>query len=204
VGAEANGSGRLERVDRTPAQDRVIGVAYVLFGEHGVSGTSLQMIADALGVTKAAVYHQFKTKDEIVIANAQDELVELQDALDAAEAEPDRARGLDLLLTEIVDRYVERRRRTVLLQNDPVVVRLFAHHEPFRRFMDRLYGFLIGADPEHSTVQAAMMASAIGAAVVHPLVVDLDDDELRNQLLHFARRLVQVPSTADLAPAGVA
>jgi AcrR family transcriptional regulator len=30
-----------------------------------VSGTSLQMIAGAMGVTKAAVYHQFKTKEEI-------------------------------------------------------------------------------------------------------------------------------------------
>jgi AcrR family transcriptional regulator len=30
-----------------------------------VSGTSLQLIAGAMGVMKAAVYHQFKTKDEI-------------------------------------------------------------------------------------------------------------------------------------------
>lgn len=36
-----------------------------LFADHGVSGTSLQLIAGAMGVMKAAVYHQFKTKDEI-------------------------------------------------------------------------------------------------------------------------------------------
>ena len=29
------------------------------------------MIADELGVTKAAVYHQYKTKDEIVLAAAE-------------------------------------------------------------------------------------------------------------------------------------
>jgi hypothetical protein len=34
----------------------------------GVGGTSLQMIADAIGVTKAAVYHQFNTNEEIVVA----------------------------------------------------------------------------------------------------------------------------------------
>ena len=41
---------------------------------HGSGGTSLQMIADAIGVTKAAVYHQYRTKDEIILAAAEDEL----------------------------------------------------------------------------------------------------------------------------------
>jgi AcrR family transcriptional regulator len=47
---------------------RIVTAALVLFSEHGVSGTSLQMIADAIGVTKAAVYHQFRTKEAIVVA----------------------------------------------------------------------------------------------------------------------------------------
>ena len=51
------------------------------------------MIADAIGVTKAAIYHQFKTKDEIVLAAVEVELVKLEAALDAAEAERDPARG---------------------------------------------------------------------------------------------------------------
>jgi AcrR family transcriptional regulator len=33
----------------------VLDAALDLFAEHG--GTSLQMIADAIGITKAAVYH---------------------------------------------------------------------------------------------------------------------------------------------------
>ena len=43
------------------------------------------MIADAIGVTKAAIYHQFKTKDEIVLAAIEVELAKLETALDAAE-----------------------------------------------------------------------------------------------------------------------
>ena len=60
-----------------------------------MSGTSLQMIADTIGVTKAAVYHQFKTKEEIVIAVVEVDLAQLEAALDAAEAErrPACARG---------------------------------------------------------------------------------------------------------------
>ncbi|HWS45775.1 MAG TPA: TetR family transcriptional regulator, partial [Acidimicrobiia bacterium] len=73
------------------AQARIVDAALDLFAEHGVGGTSLQMIADAIGVTKAAVYHQFKTKDEIVLAVAEAELARLASAIDAAEAEPSRA-----------------------------------------------------------------------------------------------------------------
>ena len=45
-----------------------------LFAQNGVGGTSLRMIADAIGVTKAAVYHQHNTKGEVVLAAAQAEL----------------------------------------------------------------------------------------------------------------------------------
>ena len=65
----------------TAAQTRIIDAALDLFAEHGVSGTSLQMIADAIGVTKAAVYHQFNTKDEIVLAVAEVVLARLEAAV---------------------------------------------------------------------------------------------------------------------------
>ena len=52
------------------------------------------MIADTIGVTKAAVYHQFKTKDEIVIAAAGTELVAGRGVWSRPEeAEPDAERG---------------------------------------------------------------------------------------------------------------
>ena len=67
-----------------------------------MSGTSLQMIADAMGVTKAAVYHQFKTKEEIVIAVLEADLVRLESALDTAEAEQG-PRAREVLLTLVID-----------------------------------------------------------------------------------------------------
>ena len=45
------------------------------------------MIADALGVTKAAAYHKYNTKDEIIVAVAQVVLGRLEAAVTAAEAE---------------------------------------------------------------------------------------------------------------------
>ena len=145
------------------AQLRIIDAALDLFAEHGVSGTSLQMIADAIGVTKAAVYHQFKTKDEIVLAATEFELAKLESALDAAEAEPSRAKALDLLLTQVIDLAVERRRMVRFLQHDPVVVRFLAEHAPFRQLMDRLFRALTGDDDgADARVPAAMLSAAIG------------------------------------------
>ena len=176
------------------AQQRVINAALELFAEYGVGGTSLQMIADHIGVTKAAVYHQFKTKDEIVLAAAETELAKVEVAVEAAEAEPDRARARELLVDLIVDLAVERRRMESTLLGDPVIVRFFANYEPFRQVMGRLYRVLMNDDSSSDArLSAAMLTAAIGGAVMHPIVADLDDDALRAQLLRLARRFLDLP-----------
>src|SRR3978361_2105401 len=81
------------RARRGQARARLIGAAGDLFSEHGVDGTSLQAIADRLGVTKAAVYHQFASKDAIVIAVAEPVIEQLRQIADtAAMLPPDGAR----------------------------------------------------------------------------------------------------------------
>jgi AcrR family transcriptional regulator len=185
---------RLARTDYSAAQTRVLHAAHDLFGTHGVSGTSLQMIADTIGVTKAAVYHQFKSKEEIVIAVAETELIALQDALDVAEAEPDKTRARDLLLVQVVDMAVTKRRLTGVLQFDPVVVRLLAEHGPFQQFIERLYRVLLGeGDGVEARVNAAVMSGALSAAVMHPLVTDVGDEVLRTQILKVTRRILDLP-----------
>jgi AcrR family transcriptional regulator len=175
------------------AQTRIIEAALGLFALHGVGGTSLQMIADTIGVSKAAVYHQFRTKDEIVIAAAEADMARLEAALDAAEAE-DGPDAVDHLLTRLIDLAVEHRRMVTMLNNDPVMVRLLNEHEPFRVLMDRLYRLLAGGDASgDGRVPAAMLSAAIGGTVVHPLVADMDDDELRANFLDLARRLLGLP-----------
>ncbi|MGD1110405.1 MAG: helix-turn-helix domain-containing protein, partial [Mycobacterium sp.] len=74
--------GQLRVIQHSAARTRVLDAALNLFAAHGVSGTSLQMIADAVGITKAAIYHQFRTKDQIVIAVTERELGRLGPALE--------------------------------------------------------------------------------------------------------------------------
>ncbi len=192
--AAPSAAGRLGAPPRSAAQTRIVTAALVLFAENGVGSTSLQMIADAVGVTKAAVYHQFKTKEEIVVAAVEVELARLEPALDAAEADDDGPRALDRLLSQVIDLAVARRRMVSTLEYDPVVVRLLAEHEPFTTFMQRLFRLLVGhgTGPD-ARVRAAMISTAIGGAVTHPLVADLDDDALRTQLLHLTRQFLDLP-----------
>ncbi len=176
-------------------QERTVGAALELFARHGVAGTSFQMIADALGVTKAAIYHQFKTKEAIVIAAAEDELARVETAIEAAENEASPALARDVLVARIVDLAVERRRMEGSLLGDPVIVSYFSHHEPFRRVMDRLYRVLMGDDAgPDGRLSAAMLTAAIGGAVMHPIATELDDEALRSQLLRLARRFLDLPT----------
>ena len=181
-------------VRRTPAQSRILHAALDLFADYGVSGTSLQMIADAVGVTKAAVYHKFKTKEEIVIAVAEMELATLENALEAAEAQADSVGARKVLLTEVVGMAVERRRWVRALQNDPVMVRLLGEHEPFRNLITRLYAILLNeADDTEARISAALFSGAIAGTVINPLVDDIDDDTLRSVLIHLTARMFKLP-----------
>jgi AcrR family transcriptional regulator len=184
-------TGELGETPLSATQDRILSAALELFGEHGVNGTSYQMVADALGVTKAAIYHQFKTKDDIVIAVTERELSKLGDALAAAEAEKSHTKARELLLSAVVDHAVEHRRAASTLQFDPVIVRLLAAHKPFQLFVERLYRALIGDDtgPE-ARLDVAILSSTIGGTVVHPLAADIDEETLRARLLHTARRIL--------------
>jgi AcrR family transcriptional regulator len=172
------------------AQSRIIEAALGLFADHGISGTSLQMIADALGVTKAAVYHQYNTKEEIVLAVAQVVLARLEGAVTAAEAERSRGRARQMLIAEMVDLAVEQRGMAGVLQRDPVMLRFLESHAPFRRVMVRVNRVLMGgASDTRARVQAATAAAAIAGAVIHPLVLDLDDESLRAELVKQVQRL---------------
>ena len=153
------------------------------------------MIADEIGVTKAAVYHQYRAKDEIVLAAAEAELSILEGVVTRAEAERSARKARDAAVAGIVDLSIERRRTTATILSDPVIVDFFADHEQFRDVMHRLRHLLMGKDtgPE-STLRMVMLIAAISGAVSNPLVVDFDDETLRSELLRLARRFLGLPA----------
>lgn len=173
----------------TLPQSRIVAASLELFATRGVGGTSLQMIADAIGVTKAALFYQFRTKDEIVLAAAEDELARLEAVLDNADAASPRTRRRQVLLKGMVDLSVDRRRTVSVILSDPVVLGVFAEHERYHRVLNRLTDLLMGPGTgRHRHMQTAMFMAALSGAVMHPMLSDMDDETLRSELLQLARR----------------
>jgi AcrR family transcriptional regulator len=79
--------GRLDPGEPSTRQ-RIQQVAVELFTENGYEATSLREIAERLGVTKAALYYHFKSKDEIVQSLFDDQGAMIEKLIAWAQAQP--------------------------------------------------------------------------------------------------------------------
>jgi AcrR family transcriptional regulator len=73
---------------RVDTRTRIQQVALELFSERGYEATSLREIAERLGVTKAALYYHFRTKEEIVQSLFEDQLAQLDTLIAWARQQP--------------------------------------------------------------------------------------------------------------------
>jgi AcrR family transcriptional regulator len=65
---------------RTDTREQIKTVALELFVERGYEGTSLRKVSERLGITKAAVYYHFRSKEDILASLIEDSLADV-DAL---------------------------------------------------------------------------------------------------------------------------
>jgi AcrR family transcriptional regulator len=175
---------------------RLLATALRLFTEHGVEGTSLQMIADALGVTKAAVYYHFKTKDEIAEAVAEPGLRELDAVVEEAERQRRRGARTDHLLTGFVDVVVRHRALISLFSSDPTIARMLpcSWKSTEENFQVRMMDVLVGPERDLGRLVAAQVAIAgIALAGGSADLAALDDETLRRHLLDVGRKLLGRP-----------
>ena len=69
-------------------RERIQSIALELFAEQGYEKTSLREIAERLGVTKAALYYHFKSKEDIVRSFTEDYRAELDALIAWGAAQP--------------------------------------------------------------------------------------------------------------------
>src|SRR5579862_557252 len=69
-------------------RSRLRELALSLFAEQGYEKTSLREIAEQLGVTKAALYYYFKSKEDIVRSLVEDYVAELDTLIAWAKEQP--------------------------------------------------------------------------------------------------------------------
>ena len=181
---------------RTDTRSRVQKVALELFAEQGYEKTSLREIAERLGVTKAALYYHFKSKEDIVHSFTDDYFSELDALVEWAKEQP---RGEENR-REILDRYVSIVLASsevfrFLEQNRASVQSMEAGKERFARVrarLDALVDVLVGAEaPLRDRVRAATAVLSVGATCMFFLQQVDDPDKLRAIVLELATDLVR-------------
>jgi AcrR family transcriptional regulator len=77
-----------------------------LFAQHGFTGTSITMIAEACGVSKALMYHYYNSKDDVLFDLLADHLNHLIAAVEAAsESAGDGKERLFAICTALLEAY---------------------------------------------------------------------------------------------------
>jgi len=190
-----HGAASTSSAPRTDTRSRVQKVALELFAEQGYEKTSLREIAERLGVTKAALYYHFKSKEDIVHSFTDDYFAELDALLDWAK---DKPRG-DGTRREVLDRYVgivlaSNEVFRFLEQNRASVQSMDAGKERFARArirLDALVDLLVGSDaPLRDRVRATTAVLSAGATCMF-FVQEVDDrDKLRAIVLEMATDLI--------------
>lgn len=176
---------------RGSARGRVIEAALALFAEHGVNGTSLQMIADNLGISKASVYYQFHSKDEIVFAVIRPVYAEIRQLLGEVEALPAGEPRRDAAVRGLVETAVRHRRVTAVFYGDPAIDSLVSADQECDGINQRFKEALAMADEDVQTrVTMSLVISGIYGSAMDPGLQDVADEELRGALLQCVRRVV--------------
>ena len=84
-------------------RERIQQIALDLFAEQGYDKTSLREIADKLGVTKAALYYHYKTKEEILASALEDYMAEVAELITWGQQQP----GTGEVRQELIRRYAQ-------------------------------------------------------------------------------------------------
>ena len=182
-------SARAAQAERTRQQ--ILETAQRLFNEHGYDATSLQMIADEMGLTKAAVYYHFRAKTDILHAAMQPGIQRLEALLDDAAALRGRRARIEYLVNGFVDFLVRHRHYAVMASTDPAAKRdkLDTEATTMRR---RALTLLFGDNP--TGAERLCFNAMFFIPECLPDLADLTDDELREALQTTLLHMLRVPS----------
>jgi AcrR family transcriptional regulator len=182
-------STRAAQAERTRQQ--ILETAQRLFTELGYDATSLQMIADEMGLTKAAVYYHFRAKSDILHEAMRPGIQRLGTLLDEAAAIRGRRARIEHLVNGFVEFLVRNRHYAVMASSDPAAKRdkLDAEAVAMRR---RALTLLIGDNP--TGAERLSFSAVFFIPECLPDLVDLTDEELREALQTTMLRMLRIPS----------
>jgi len=165
---------------REDTRSKIQEVALELFTEQGYEATSLREIAERLGVTKAALYYHFKTKDEIAASFLEDRAAALSRLIEWARTQP---RTVETR-RELIRRYAEELRVSShhkvmrFLERNQTALRDNPKHEAMREVMTSFVDLLAEpGDPLHRRVKSSLAVFALHATWFLAKDEECSDDE---------------------------
>jgi AcrR family transcriptional regulator len=177
------------------ARARIQQVALELFIEEGYDKTSLREIAEKLGVTKAALYYHFPTKEDIVNSLIEDRIAVVAELLEWAQDKPRTAE----MRMEFVRRYSEglhrgNRHNYVMrfFERNQTVVNTLSAGESMKAQMAKVIDMLTEpGEPAAVQLRRAMAVFAVHAS--HFILRDREpNDETRaDAALEVAKELLR-------------
>ncbi len=160
-----------KRAPRGETRERILDVALELFNEQGYDKTSLREIAERLGVTKAALYYHFRSKEDILLelhlrlhALGRDAL----DQLDAVGSDGAVVTAWPVILDRFIDEVLANRDLFLLHQRNQNAFRTLEgneRHEAENEDMEERFRRFL-ANPAISLDQRVRMAASIGAVMM--------------------------------------
>lgn len=174
-----------------PGRDGVLVAATLEFARRGVGGTSLQQISDAAGVTKAAVYHHFHSKDDIVRAVLAPALGALDGIIRTVGKEPRGDERVRATVMGLAEQAVTHRHVWSVLLQDPAVSHLFRAGGEHEATFVGLRSLLSGAHPDADRrLAVSIFLSGLMGPALDPSFAELDDHEMRSGIVSAGFRLL--------------
>ncbi|MBO0776284.1 MAG: TetR/AcrR family transcriptional regulator [Actinobacteria bacterium] len=170
-------------------------VALELFAEQGYEKTSLREIAERLGVTKAALYYHFQSKEDIVRSFSREYQAELDDLIAWAGRQPRTPQTRAAILARYAD-IVSARLGVIrfMEQNQAALHSLMGDGEHRKRMMRAQFHKLRevvtppGA-PLREQIRAAMALMSVGLGSMLFQAEAGSPEELNAAVLDIAREL---------------
>ncbi|MGX9670213.1 TetR/AcrR family transcriptional regulator [Mycobacterium sp. HM-7] len=183
---------------------RLLDSAQVLISRHGFGGTSLQMIADELGFTKAAIYYHFRTRDQLLVALMEPMLHQISQVVEMAESQRTPRVQIDTMVQGFARVVARNRQLAAVMVFDPDVHRILQLQPDWGNLIGRQLALLTQLDsgPTGVVKATAVLTGLAGAATGAP--ASIGEDVLIQELCEIGRRTMGLrparrPNTGDSA-----
>jgi AcrR family transcriptional regulator len=179
---------------RPDTRARIQSVALELFAEQGYDKTSLREIAERLGVTKAALYYHFKSKEDIVTSLVEDYFGAIDELVAWGKTLPKTPESRAEVLRRYYGIVAAAGQVFRMLQHNQASVNSLAHaknrSELFRERMDAVVALLTEPDaPLATQLRAAVALASVSFGCMFYADRAANPAELRATVLDIAFEL---------------